>query len=132
MAHRRIIGYVTHIPRGQARTTGKQEGTQPKRLKRKRKRMNVQQQMRAWQDTLDGGSIVDVRKAAVEILAQLRHTVNNPAPAADLHQDITAKHYQEVCATVDALTGTLEMCDNAKRKTIAVSTLREILGGTAA
>lgn len=123
--------WAAHAPRDQLKTTGKQEGTLSKRLKGKKKMSNINDEMRAWQNTLDGGTIVEVRKAAHEILAQLRHTVNHPVLVDVEPLDITAKHYQQVCATVDNLTSTLEMCDNAKRKTIAVSTLREILGGAA-
>ena len=123
-------GAHQYVPRSQLYTTGRQEGTVPKKLRGKRKKMNIDQQMRAWQDTLDGGSIVDVRKAAVAILAQLRHTLANPAPPEGTGrvEDFTGKHYQEVCAIVDNLRGTLGEWEKAKKKTIAVSVLRDIVG----
>lgn len=124
-----------HLPRAQYRTTGKQEGTQPKRLKGKRKTMsNLNDQMRKWRDSLDCGDYKEVRQAAREILAQLQHHLENPEPEVEVDTaaaDMTAAHYLEVCAKLDALTRTLEEWEKAKKKTIAVSALRDILGGKA-
>jgi len=168
--------YPVHKPRDQVHTTGKQEGTTPKKLRGKRPKlpkeegapcalneretcgdpahwpgspclieeglcltcgqrerkevMNINDQMRAWQDTLDGGSIVEVRRAAVEILAQLRHTLENPTPPEGTGwvEDFTGKHYQEVSAMVDNVRGTLAEWEKNKKKTILVSIVREIVG----
>lgn len=129
MTLRKAIGFKRHIPRGQLTTIGKQEGTVPKRSRGKKKTMNIQDQMRAWQDTLDGGSIVEVRRAAVEILAQLRHTLENPTPPEGTGwvEDFTGKHYQEVSAMVDNVRGTLDEWERNKKKTILVSIVREIV-----
>jgi hypothetical protein len=140
---------LVRAPRPQGKTIGKQEGTTPKKLRGKKKKMtNINDQMRAWKNTLDGGSIPEVRAAAVEILDQLRHTVENPAyvpeptsgtsrqpnggsadsPAEAPELDLTAKRYQELCATVDNLRDTLTEWEAGKKKTIPVNVVREIIG----
>ena len=122
-----------HLPRTQQRTTGKQEGTQPKKLNGKRHRVtNLNDQMRRWRDIADGEGLPAVRQALREILAQFQHHLDNPAPTPtpehpELDPDIVREDYREVCKKLDALEETLGEWQKAKKKTIAVSVLREIL-----
>ena len=122
---------AVHLPRTQYRATGKQEGTQPKRLKGKRMPMtNLNDKMRQWQDAYDSGGHTEVRTALRETLAQFRHHLENPAGAPEV-PDLTAKHYLEVCAQVDAIRGSIEESEKAGRKRIDLSVLKEILGDKA-
>jgi hypothetical protein len=88
--------------------------------------MNIDQKMRAWQDVQDGGGAGDLRRALGEALDQLRHQLASvPAPAEELN--LTGAHYLKVCATVDAIKGTVEAHQRAGRKRMDLKVLEDLL-----
>jgi hypothetical protein len=91
--------------------------------------MNIDDKIRKWQDAREGGGAGDLRRALGEALDQLRLTLEpvRQALADEPAPDLTAAHYLEVCATLEALRGTLEESKRAGRKRVDLTVLEEIL-----
>lgn len=89
--------------------------------------MNIYDKLREWQNTRDGGGAGDLRRALGETLEQIRQAVASE-PAPEGKPDPTAAHYLEVCATVDAIKGTVEEHRKAKRLRVDRKVLEQLLG----
>jgi hypothetical protein len=93
---------------------------------------NIDDKIRKWQDAREGGGAGDLRRALGEALDQIRLNLepirqavaSEPAPA---EPDLTAAHYLEVCAKLDALTASVEESKRAGRKRVDLTVLEEIL-----
>lgn len=92
--------------------------------------MNINDKMRQWQDVVAGGGAAELRRALGEAIQQIRQQVARQ-PGPDDKPDLTAAHYLEVCATVDAIRGSVEASERAGRKTMALTVLKDLLGGKA-
>lgn len=87
---------------------------------------NINDKMRHWQNTLDGGGADDLRRALGEMLEQFRQALANEPPTPT-EADETASHYLRMCATVDMLKANMKSAEQAGRKTMSLTTLKKIL-----
>lgn len=91
---------------------------------------NINDKMRHWQNTLDGGGADDLRRALGEATAQVRALLSEAKTSAEGQReaiDPTASHYLRMCATVDMLKANMESAEQAGRKTMSLTTLKKIL-----
>lgn len=149
MAHDRFWADDEHVPRSQVRTIGKQEGTLPKKMRGKkrmrpnengspclvegglcltcgaferREDMNINDKMRTWRDIADAGTISEVRRTIREMLDQFQSMLGTVPATPQGETDVA-----DAGRIIDAIMATVQAYEQAKRKTIEVKVLRDII-----